>query len=64
MELISLVRMGAATGVLDIPTEKIDDLIINMQPATISAANADAEDVAKRDKIRAQAVREAFEDVR
>ncbi len=64
MELISLVRTGAATGVLDIPIEKIDDLIINMQPATITAANADAEDVAKRDKIRAQAVREAFEDVR
>ena len=64
MELISIVRMGAATGVLDIPIEKINGLIINMQPATISAANADADDVTVRDKIRAEAVREAFADIR
>ena len=64
MELISIVRMGAATGVLDIPIEKINGLIIKMQPATISAANADADDVTVRDKIRAEAVREAFADIR
>ena len=40
--------------------EKINELIVNMQPATISAANAEADSPAARDRIRASAVREAL----
>ena len=60
MELISVVRLGAARGAIDIDLEKINELIVNMQPATISAANAEADSPAARDRIRATAVREAL----
>lgn len=60
MELISEVRLGAATGLVDIPLEKINELIVNMQPATISAAADGAVNAAARDAARAKAVREAL----
>lgn len=60
MELISEVRLGAARGVVDIPLEKINELIVNMQPATISAAADGAIGPAARDAARAKAVREAL----
>ena len=60
MELISVVRLGAARGAIDIDLEKINELIVNMQPATISAANAEADSPSARDRIRATAVREAL----
>lgn len=60
MELISVVRLGAARGIIDTPVEKINELIVNMQPATISAANSEADNPASRDAIRAKAVREAL----
>lgn len=60
MELISIVRLGAARGVVDIGLEKINELIVSMQPATISAVNAEADSVSARDRIRASAVREAL----
>ncbi len=60
MELISVVRLGAARGAIDIDIEKINELIVNMQPATISAVNAEADSPAARDRIRAKAVREAL----
>lgn len=60
MELISVVRLGAARGAIDIDIEKINELIVNMQPATISAVNAEADSPAARDRIRATAVREAL----
>ena len=60
MELISVVRLGAARGIIDTPVEKINELIVNMQPATISAANSEADNPAARDAIRAKAVREAL----
>lgn len=61
MELASLVRLGAARGILDVNIEKINELIVNMQPATVSAANENADTAPERDKIRAAAVREVLE---
>lgn len=63
MELISLIRLGISTGILDMERDKINELTFNMQPATISAAHGEAIDSAQRDKIRAQTVREAFSDL-
>ena len=60
MELISVVRLGAARGLIDTEIEKINELIVNMQPATVSAANKDADNPAARDAIRAKTVREAL----
>lgn len=62
MELASLVRLGAARGILNVNIEKINELIVNMQPATVSAANENADSAAARDAIRATAVREALAD--
>lgn len=60
MELISLVRLGAARGIIDTPIEKINELIVSMQPATISAAHDDAGSPTARDSVRAKTVREAL----
>ncbi len=60
MELISAVRMGAARGIIDIELETTNELIVKMQPATISAENSTATDAAQRDAVRATAVREAL----
>ena len=60
MELISLVRMGVARELFDIPMEKINELIVQMQPATINAANGQDLPPAKRDALRAETVRTAI----
>lgn len=60
MELISIVRLGAAKGLVDIPIEKINELTVSMQPATINASNPEAATPALRDAYRAKAVREAL----
>ncbi len=60
MELISVVRLGAARGLIEIPVEKINELIVNMQPATVSAANPEASTASARDALRAKTVREAL----
>lgn len=60
MELISVVRLGAAKGLVDVPIEKINELTVSMQPATISAANPEAATPALRDAYRAKTVREAL----
>ena len=61
MELISVVRLGAARGVLETNLEKINELIVSMQPATVSVMNANADSPAQRDAVRAAAVRAALE---
>ena len=61
MELISVVRLGAARGVLETNLEKINELIVSMQPATVSVMNANADSAAQRDAVRAAAVRAALE---
>lgn len=59
-ELISLIRMGAAHELVDIDIEKINELIVNMQPATINAFRGDTLDARQRDVLRAELVREAI----
>lgn len=60
MQDISNVRMASTQGTLNIPIEKIDSLIITMQPATINASKGDRLDRQERDAIRAEKVRELF----
>lgn len=60
MELISLVRMGAARGVYEMPLETISELIVQMQPATINASQGKDLPAQERDAIRAAAVRTAI----
>ncbi len=60
MELISAVRLGAVRGIIDIGEEKINELIVNMQPATISAAHEQAQTPEQRDAVRAREVRQAL----
>ncbi len=62
MDLMSPVRLGAARGILDIPIEKINELTVSMQPATINAAQGKALDTVQRDCVRADAVREALKE--
>lgn len=62
MDLLSLVRMGAARGILKIPIEKINELTVKMQPATINAALGKVIDTSERDCARATMVREMFKD--
>lgn len=60
MELISFVRLGISCGLIDIPVEKINALIIEMQPATISASYDNIDTITARDAKRAEIVREVF----
>ena len=60
MQYLSLVRMGAARGVLETPIETINELIVIMQPATLNAAQNEALEPGRRDALRAEAVRRAL----
>lgn len=58
MELISLVRLGAVKGLIKMDTAKIEALMIQMQPATISLSVDRPLDRVERDKLRAHLVRQ------
>ncbi len=60
MELVSLVRLGAARNIIDVDIEKLNSLIVNMQPATVSVSNSDADTPTARDTVRAKTVRETL----
>ncbi|NLP47721.1 MAG: protein arginine kinase [Clostridiales bacterium] len=60
MELISLVRLGAANGMIDIELEKLNELIVSMQPATLNAREEQNLTPSQRDSLRALAVREVL----
>lgn len=60
MDLISLVRLGAARGMIDVPIEKINELIVNMQPATVGASHENADGPVNRDAVRACETRRAL----
>ncbi len=57
MELISLVRLGAVKGIINMDCAQIEALMIHMQPATISLSVDRPLDRVERDKLRAQLVR-------
>lgn len=57
MELVSLVRLGSAGGILKTDIQTIDELMIDMQPATINAAENKNFTVGERDVFRAGAIK-------
>lgn len=60
MELISLVRLGAVKGMINMDCAQIEALMIHMQPATISLSVDRPLDRIERDKLRAQLVRHSL----
>ena len=59
MELLSYIRFGVSTGVLQgVSTEELNALMINVQPATLMAKAGKQLDQNERDVLRAQMVRE------
>lgn len=58
--LISNVRLGAATGILDIPMDVIGRLLIDAMPGTMMSQSQQELDAAKADLERARLVREAL----
>lgn len=58
MKLVSLVRLGSAEKIIDVDIEKINAMIPDMQPATISVRNSAQFDAEERDIQRAKEVRE------
>lgn len=58
MELISLVRLGAVKGIINMDCSLVEALMIQMQPATISLSVDRPLDKIERDKLRAQLVRQ------
>ena len=61
MELISLVRLGAVKGIINMDCAQIEALMIHMQPATISLSVDRPLDRIERDKLRAQLVRRSLD---
>lgn len=61
MKLISLVRFGISAGLVEnIPIEKVNALISEMQPATICASYEGVDTTEVQDAIRATTVREVL----
>lgn len=58
MELVSMVRLGGACGILDVDLQCIDELMIDMQPATLNAFNGRELSGNERDTIRAKMIKE------
>jgi protein arginine kinase len=60
-DLLSLVRLGAALGILDLPMDALNRLLTEIQPATLQAAAGRACTPAERDVMRAQKVKETLQ---
>lgn len=60
MDLISLVRLGAVKGLINMDCSRIEALMIHMQPATISLSVDRPLDRVERDKLRAMLVRQSL----
>ena len=58
MENLSLVRLGSVAGLLSVPIEAINELMISMQPATINVMAGTRLPEQERDALRAKTVRE------
>lgn len=59
-DLVSLVRLGAAQGIIDIPLDTLSRLLIEMQPATINVLEGKNLTPSERDVIRAKTVKETL----
>lgn len=60
MQLASLVRIGVSQGMIEVDVEKLNELTVSLQPATINARKREDLKASQRDIIRAQEIREAF----
>lgn len=60
IRLISYVRIGASQGIIEIPKEKLSELMVELQPATMNVTNGKVLTQNERDVLRAKAVREAL----
>ena len=58
MNLISYVRVGVSEGILDIPAEKLRQLTVLLQPATLNALSGKVLTQTERDVLRSQKIRE------
>lgn len=58
MELASYVRLGAASGIIDADILKIDELMTDVQPATMNASHSCGFSPSERDKVRAKEIKE------
>ncbi len=58
MNLISYVRVGVSEGILDIPAEKLREMTVLLQPATLNAQSGRVLTQTERDVLRSQKVRE------
>lgn len=58
--LVSLVRLGAAAGLIDVSLDTLSRLMIEMQPATLNTISGKANTASERDLLRAQKVRETL----
>jgi len=57
LSLYSVLRLGSAAKLVNIPAEKLDEALFSSMPNTILAENADAKTTAQRDRIRADRLR-------
>lgn len=58
--LVSLVRLGASAGIINVELSTLSRLLIEMQPATINANAGKAYSSAQRDVLRAKSIKEAL----
>ena len=58
INLISYVRVGVSEGILDIPAEKLRELTVLLQPATLNALSGKVLTQTERDVLRSQKIRE------
>jgi len=57
LALYSVLRMGSAMKLANIPAEKLDEALFTCMPNTILAENAEAKTTSQRDRIRADKLR-------
>lgn len=58
INLVSYVRVGVSEGILSIPTEKLREMTVVLQPATLNAQSGKVLTQTERDILRSQKVRE------
>ncbi len=58
MRLISYVRVGVSEGIISIPAEKLKELTVTLQPATLNAQSDKAMTSSERDVLRAHKIKE------
>lgn len=60
MTAVSVIKVGTVSGDVDIPNERINELIFTMQPATLNACYGETLDRQVRDAKRAEHIRNVF----